>query len=69
MANDAIWVRYAALAYRSQVRLSATGLGELALKKEMVEMIEATKARSIKKCPICPGSKFSPIKFISTKLY
>jgi hypothetical protein len=51
------------------VRLSGEGLLELALKKEIVEMSEATKASKIKKCPICPGNKFSPKKFISTILY
>ena len=68
MANETIWVRYAPLAYSNQVRLSGEGLLELALKKEIVEMSEATKASKIKKCPICPGNKFSPKKFISTIL-
>ena len=35
-----------------------------ALKKDIVAMIEETKARITKKCPNCPGSKCSPSNFI-----
>ena len=56
--------RKANLAIRSQLCLSVTTTALLALKKAMVATKEATKESIKKKCPICPGSKCSPMYFM-----
>lgn len=53
-------VTKAALAKRSQDLFSVRSVFLPAVKKAMVEIIDATNARSTKKCPICPGNKCSP---------
>lgn len=44
----------------SQDFFSSKSVFLLAVKKAIVEMIDATNASKTKKCPICPGNKCSP---------
>ena len=57
-------VKKAILAYRNHDFLYCGSVSLDALKKEIVEMIEATKASNTKKCPIWPGNKCSPSNFM-----
>ena len=59
------WVKKAILARRSQYFFTTRSAERLAVKKAMVEMIDATKASKTKKCPICPGNKCSPSNCIN----
>jgi hypothetical protein len=50
----------AALAKRSHDLFSIRSVFLPAVKKAMVEIMDATNARSTKKCPTWPGNKCSP---------
>ncbi len=66
------WIKKAPLAKSSHERFSPDAaeselsvLMDDALKYEIAETREATKASNAKKCPICPGNKCSPSNFMS----
>lgn len=58
------WTKKAPRAKSIHERLSLSRVIEEALKYEIAEIIEATKASKTKKCPICPGNKCSPSNFM-----
>ena len=60
IAADTSCVANAILAKFSQYFFSVRSVFLLAVKKEMVEMMDAPNASQTKKCPICPGNKCSP---------
>lgn len=56
------------LAIFSQLFFCSGKVCLLAIKKAIVAIKDETNESTIKKCPICPGNKFSPINFMNFKI-